>query len=226
MVILNEFFQGHPIRRVPLSVKNIGAAGTVCLVESMELINNNSFINNFTSNEPNSYQKYFPMQMPVGDNVSNILASYPNYSSFDSVGNVGALTTFSCNYPYPQEWIKTNCTASYRIKARYTLRRDNNDSMPFSVWFNPVFLGSPQGYFEATLIIKWAEVTNFTTGGLLNENVMDDSLYNTGCVWREYRVHFCGKLNKSGFIEMDRTQWDDIAEIDTIGILNVINIKA
>ena len=55
---------------------------------------------------------------------------------------------------------------------------------------------------------------------------MSDSLYTTSGIWREYRVRFCGKLNKSGFIEMDQTQWDDIAEIDTIGILNVINIKA
>lgn len=226
MVILNEFFQGHPIRRVPLSVKNIGAAGTVCLVQSMELINFNSSINNFASSEPNSHQKYFPIQMPVGDNVSNIMASYPNYTSYASVGDVGTITTPYVDYPYSQEWIKTSCTSNYRIKHRFTLRKDSNDSLPFSVWFNPVFLGSPQGFYEATLTIKWTVVDEFTTGGLLDENVMEDSLYAGGSIWKEYKVHFCGTLNSSGFIEMDRTQWDDIAEIDTIGILNVINIKA
>jgi hypothetical protein len=101
----------------------------------------------------------------------------------------------------------------------YVLYKDTDDHMAFSVWFDPINTGTPQGNFHAHLYITWGVYAD--TG-----EPFEASTPPTNIAWNVTAINFCGKYNASGFIEMDRTAWEDIGEVDRTGKYNIIDIKA
>jgi len=216
MIILDEIHNGHPIKRVPLLVKNIGPAGTAIIIHKMQLVNENDYLFNLPydtpmSSPPQSY-KYHPMQMVEG--VHGTL----NYQDYSNVTDTWQ-RNFLVDYPYAPWWIPASNTQNYSNTNSYTLYKDTNDQFAFSIIFDPINTSSPQGDYHGHFKIFWGSYQNY-----LNTTPFDMPF--SGIAWNVFCLHFKAKLNASGFVEMDRTDWDDIGEIDRTGIYNIIDIKA
>lgn len=216
MIILDEFHNGHPIKRVPLLVKNVGAEGSAIIIHKMQLVNENDYLFKLPYDAPaiqppNSY-KHFPIQMVEG------FQGTVNYQDYSNVTDTWP-RNFLVNYPYSPWWIPTSNTRNYSNTNSYTLYKDTNDQFAFSIIFDPLNTESPQGRYHGHFKIFWGSYQNYL-------GTRPSDMPFSGISWNVFCLHFTAVLNTSGFVEMDRTDWDDIGEIDRTGIYNIIDIKA
>jgi hypothetical protein len=219
---------GIPAKILPLLIKNGGGAGTTIHVKNVYLINDSDWCLENASDVPSDmwshlwYFKFFHHSYNAGDGVF-----IPEAPTYDNVSQTYAFVDYPVPYPYswnvgaPNSMTGSNWTSQFfsiRTQFPFDLAKDTNDFLkvhvavaPFS---NTLGAGSSQfpeggqvqGEHTATLYIEWG--------------YSPDTVVNTN----QYK--FKVKINASGIIEMDRTDWEDIETVDFQNTYNIIEINS